>query len=88
VFPRGTVMEVACSRPAQAMGKLERLPGVSEVALFGDRLHVVLADPTVAETLALRLSTAGCEDATVREIVPSLEDVFIRLIAAAEGGAV
>jgi ABC-2 type transport system ATP-binding protein len=87
VFPHGTVVEVECGRPAKAMAKLERLPGVSEVALFGDRLHVVLADPTIAATLQSNLSTAGCGDATVREIVPSLEDVFIRLIARAEAGA-
>jgi ABC-2 type transport system ATP-binding protein len=87
VFPRGTVVEVTCSLPAKAMAKLERLPGVSEVALFGDRLHVVLANAEIAASLQDNLSAVGCEDATVREIVPSLEDVFIRLIAGAEAGA-
>jgi ABC-2 type transport system ATP-binding protein len=87
VFPRGSVVEVTCSLPAKAMAKLERLPGVREVALFGDRLHVVLADATIAASLQHNLSAMGCEDATVREIVPSLEDVFIRLIADAEAGA-
>ena len=87
VFPRGTVIEVVCGRPAQAMARLEQLPGVSEVALFGDRLHVVLTDPTIAQALGRDLSSVGCEDATVSEIVPSLEDVFIRVIARAEAGA-
>jgi ABC-2 type transport system ATP-binding protein len=87
VFPKGTVVEVACSRPAQAMARLERVPGVSEVALFGDRLHVVLDEPAVAATLEAGLASAGCEDAAVREIVPTLEDVFIREIARAEAGA-
>jgi ABC-2 type transport system ATP-binding protein len=87
VFPRGTIVEVTCGRPAQAMAKLDRLPGVAEVALFGERLHVVLSDPGVAATLSGSLAAAGCEDATVREISPSLEDVFIRVIAAAEGEA-
>ena len=84
VFPKGSVLEVACARPAQAMAKLERIPGVSEVALFGDHLHVVLGDPAVASTLAQGLAAAGCADATIRGISPSLEDVFIRAIAAAE----
>ena len=75
------------SGPAQAMAKLERLPGVAEVALFGDRLHVVLADPSAATILDRALSSAGCGDADLREIVPSLEDVFIRAIATAERGA-
>jgi ABC-2 type transport system ATP-binding protein len=87
VFPRGTIVEVACSHPAQAMARLERLPGVIEVALFGNGLHVVLSEPAVASTLEQSLVAAGCEDATVREISPSLEDVFIRVIASAEGEA-
>jgi ABC-2 type transport system ATP-binding protein len=87
VFPRGTIVEVTCGRPAQAMAKLDRLPGVADVALFGERLHVVLSDPGVAATLPGSLAAAGCDDAAVREISPSLEDVFIRVIATAEGEA-
>jgi ABC-2 type transport system ATP-binding protein len=87
VFPRGSVVEVTCDRPAQAMAGLERMPGVSEVALFGDRLHVVLSDPGVAPVLEQSLAVAGCPDATVREIAPSLEDVFMRAIARADEGA-
>ena len=87
LFPRGTIVEVSCSRPAQAMAKLERLPGVREVALFGNGLHVVLSEPAVASTLERSLVASGCEDATVREISPSLEDVFIRVIARAEDEA-
>jgi drug efflux transport system ATP-binding protein len=87
VFPLGTIVEVTCSRPAQAMAKLERIPGVSEVALFGNGLHVVISQPELAATLERSLAAAGCEDATVRAITPSLEDVFIRVIAGAEGEA-
>jgi ABC-2 type transport system ATP-binding protein len=87
VFVPGTIVEVSCSRPAQAMAKLERLPGVSEVALFGNGLHVVLSEPAVASTLNESLTAAGCENVTIRAISPSLEDVFIRVIARAEGEA-
>jgi ABC-2 type transport system ATP-binding protein len=87
VFPQGTVVEVTCGRPAQAMARLEELPGVVEVALFGERLHVVLGDPAVGASLARSLDAAGCENATVRAISPSLEDVFIHVIARAEGEA-
>jgi ABC-2 type transport system ATP-binding protein len=87
VFPRGTIVEVSCGHPAQAMAKLELLPGVREVALFGNGLHVVLSEPAVASTLERSLVASGCEDATVREISPSLEDVFIRVIARAEDEA-
>jgi ABC-2 type transport system ATP-binding protein len=85
VFPRGTIVEVSCARPAQAMAKLEQVPGVSEVALFGNALHVVLSEASVGRSLEESLAASGCADATVREISPSLEDVFIRVIAGAEG---
>jgi ABC-2 type transport system ATP-binding protein len=87
VFPPGTIVEVSCSHPAQAMAKLERVPGVSEVALFGNGLHVVLSETGVASTLNESLTAAGCENVTIRAISPSLEDVFIRVIARAEGEA-
>ncbi len=87
VFPKGTIVEVSCSRPAQAMANLERLPGVTEVALFGNALHVALAEASASSTLERTLAATGCEDASVREISPSLEDVFIRVIARAEGEA-
>jgi ABC-2 type transport system ATP-binding protein len=85
VFPPGTIVEVTCDRPAQAMVKLEALEGVSEVALFGNALHVGLSEQSVAATLEKSLAAAGCADVAVREISPSLEDVFIRVIAQAEG---
>ncbi len=59
VFPAGTVVEIACPRPAQALARLEALPGVGEVALFGDRLHVVLDDPARAATHRGRASAAA-----------------------------
>ena len=85
LFPKGTIVEVSCGRPAQAMAGLEGLPGVTEVALFGNALHVVLSEPSVAAGLGAGLAALGCGDAAVREISPSLEDVFIRVIARAEG---
>ena len=87
LFPKGTIVEVTCGRPAQAMAGLERLPGVTEVALFGTALHVVVAEASVAAGLEDGLAELGCPDASVREISPSLEDVFIRVIARAEGRA-
>jgi ABC-2 type transport system ATP-binding protein len=85
VFPQGTIVEVSCARPAQAMSALERIPGVVDVALFGDKLHVVVAEPAGAQALVGQLGSVGCPGAEVRPILPSLEDVFIRVIAAAEG---
>jgi ABC-2 type transport system ATP-binding protein len=86
VFPRGTLLEATCLRPADALGLLEGLPGVVEAALFGDRLHVVCERPGLAPDLARALDDAGHGPAAVRPVPPSLEDVFIRVIRDAESG--
>ena len=80
-FESGTVVEIACPRPAAAMRHLEGLPAVHEVALFGDLLHAILAAPGAASGLVAALEAAGHAPATVTAIDPSLEDVFIHVIS-------
>ncbi len=86
-FPADTVLEVRCSRCAPALTALDGTPGVSEVALFGDALHVVLEDAASRAAVDARLREAGLGPAEVRTIAPTLEDVFIRFISAAEASA-
>jgi hypothetical protein len=62
--------------------------GVGRAGLFGRDLHVTVAnrDRALAD-LPRVLSAAGVAITGLREIAPSLEDVFISLVEAA-GGAV
>jgi len=77
------VLEVLCQRPQDAMGEIERVPGVKEVALFGKGLHVVAEDgEATAAMVRSLLKERGYEIARVEKIVPSLEDVFVSLIEA------
>jgi ABC-2 type transport system ATP-binding protein len=77
------VLEVICERPQDAMGEIERVPGVKEAALFGKGLHVVAEDgEAAAEAVWSLLKERGYEIARVEKIVPSLEDVFVSLIEA------
>ncbi len=77
------VLEVLCERPQDAMGEIERVPGVKEVALFGKGLHVVAEDgEATAAVVRSLLKERGYEIARVEKIVPSLEDVFVSLIEA------
>ncbi len=82
-IPAGNLVEVSCPRAPQALAALEAVPGVSEAALFGDRLHALLADPALAVTVAAELDGAGFAPATVRVLAPSLEDAFIHTISRA-----
>jgi ABC-2 type transport system ATP-binding protein len=76
----GEVMEVIAPERDRATEALERLPGVVEVQLFGERAHArleagsALADP---ERLAAALKSAGIATESVRHVPTSLEDVFI-----------
>ena len=79
---RQAVLEVITDRPQDAMGEVEAVPGVVEVALFGAGLHAVVEDPALAGTIRQRLEAQHYDVDRVERIVPSLEDVFVSLIEA------
>ena len=59
----------------------ERLAGTS-VGLFGDRVHVVTRDPAGTERRTRELvAAAGFELVSIRAVEPSLEDVFVSVLA-------
>jgi ABC-2 type transport system ATP-binding protein len=78
-FMQEEVLEVLCKRPQDAMGELEKLPGIKEVALFGKGLHVVAEN---ARSAASDIRNLLGTTASVEKIAPSLEDVFVSLIEA------
>ena len=58
---------------------------VLESAVFGARLHLVVADAASAKARLARLLTAGGNvPYEIAEVLPSLEDVFIHAIASTE----
>jgi ABC-2 type transport system ATP-binding protein len=87
-YASGSLVEVTCPRPARALVVLDRIDGVSDAALFGDRLHAVVDDPGRLRDVERELRQAGFDPVSVRAIPPSLEDVFIRVIRDAEGAMV
>jgi ABC-2 type transport system ATP-binding protein len=77
---QGDVMEVISAERDRTTAALERLPGVMDVQLFGERAHARLApdSPLAApERLAAVLTEAGIATDSVRRVPTSLEDVFI-----------
>ena len=77
----GTLLEVRCEKPQDALELLEGTPGVKEVALFGRGLHVTTTgDPTTRTSVQTRLNSAGLAVSGVEPIAPALEDVFVSLI--------
>jgi len=64
-----------------AMKTLEKLPGISDVAVFGGGLHVTTAD-AAADMPQMRaaLDGQGIAIAEIEQILPSMEDVFVAMI--------
>jgi len=73
----GQVVEVICARPQVALQVL-RTADLTEVALYGERIHIVGPDlEQRLDELAARLEAAAAGLSSLRLIPPSLEDVFI-----------
>ncbi len=81
----GTLYEVDCDRPMDALTVLQRLPGVQEAVLYGMVLHVILDPGAAADSLQSPLAAAGIVLRSVRPVPPTLEDVFISLLARTTG---
>jgi len=47
---------------------------------FGDSVHITLSEGTTPAELKAALASAGLPGATIREIVPGIEDVFLELM--------
>lgn len=84
---RGSILEVRSSEPRRAASVLRKaLPG-RQAGLFGDRVHLATADPEADKTAAAAaLRGAGIAVEDIRAVAPSLEDVFISVIADEEKG--
>ncbi len=83
------LLEVKVDDSLKAIETLKALPEVTEVTLFGRALHVTATDAAAGRTaIASALSERGRVVEDIREIVPSLEDVFIGLVQAAGGAPV
>jgi ABC-2 type transport system ATP-binding protein len=76
----GSVFEVECSDPVSGMTALRSVPEVREIAIFATRLHVSLDRDEDIEAALSALRSAGISVSAHGRIVPSLEDVFIRVI--------
>lgn len=80
---QGSLVEVRVPPDAlvATLKTLQGWPEASEVALFGTALHVTLSSPAAMPALRAHLDGNRRADAHIEAIVPSLEDVFVSLVA-------
>ncbi len=83
VNPEGTRrFEVRLPNPARHLTALRALPEVYDATLFGETIHLLLDDARSPTDILQSLDTVHTGD--IREIPPSLEDVFVTLTSHAE----
>ena len=81
---QGTLLELHCDGPWQVATRL-REAGLGSVALFGDRLHILVEEGAAGkQRVEGLLRSQGIPWHGLRTIEPTLEDVFT---AAIPGGA-
>ena len=77
----GHLLSLEVSDLVGAMKLLEKLPGVSDVAVFGGGLHVTVENASEAmEKIRAALADSGVGLTSMTPIEPSLEDVFVAMI--------
>ena len=84
VHPAGTRrVELQVSEPTERVGRFRQLEGVRDATLFGSSIHL-LADEAVPVRQLLARAGVEADEASVREVAPSLEDGFVTLTRPAE----
>lgn len=77
----GVVFELECPEPVEAMAALRNVSAARETSIFGTRLHVIVESEADAPIVVHALEADGIPVRSCVRIIPSLEDVFIRLIS-------
>jgi ABC-2 type transport system ATP-binding protein len=85
VFAGRAILEVQSSDPVQSMRVLDAMDDVEKTSVFGTAVHAVMREgPQVPpDELRSRLVAAGVAARRVEPVEPSLEDVFLEVVAQA-----
>jgi ABC-2 type transport system ATP-binding protein len=79
----GELLLLECDAPGQTLEALQNAPDVRDCSVFGDALHVLVANAEKSLTeLPEFLAAKGLRPRHMARIPPTLEDVFVQLIAA------
>jgi drug efflux transport system ATP-binding protein len=84
---REPLLEITTPAGPAVAEALQGGPGVTDAAMFGRAVHASVESVEAAESLERFLAARGLPVQGIRQIPPSLEDVFVALVRR-EGGAV
>jgi ABC-2 type transport system ATP-binding protein len=84
-YMKGELLLVECVPLGDAVEALQSAPGVTDAAVFGNALHLVVADSARAiPQLQSYLAVRNIAVTRIEKIYPSLEDVFVSLTTGRE----
>jgi len=74
------MIEISTSEARSTGDFIGSIDGVISVSIYGDKLHVAIESKEIAAKIMDQLKTKGFSIEGEREIIPSLEDVFISMV--------
>jgi len=78
---KNDILEILVPQAQLWLEKIAKLDGVKETALFGVNIHAVVFKSEEATTAIKNMfAQEGVRDVVIKEIKPSLEDVFVSLV--------
>jgi len=75
----GVILELTCSDMSRSRRMLSDAPGILDINIFGDVLHVRVIDEEVTGVVRDRLRAGGVEVFGLKRIDPVMEDAFLSL---------
>jgi ABC-type multidrug transport system ATPase subunit len=83
VSPPGTRrLDVTCDHVTTALQAMREMRGVRSATVFGQSMHLLVDENVKRSDIEEKLRGVGIESTEIREMGPSLEDVFVTLSAA------
>lgn len=77
----GALFQIDCDRPTEALALLEQLSIEKQVSAHGSQIHLTVRNPSDASVARAALDGAGIHANKWERMDPSLEDVFINMVA-------
>jgi ABC-2 type transport system ATP-binding protein len=75
------LLELDCESMFRWIDDLEKVPEIEEVAMYGNKLHLTVHNPLKAEQAIHEMGARrNLKVISVREISPSLEDIFVSVM--------
>lgn len=80
VAPKDTInFEITCQAPSSVHKAIKNFSYIREATIFGENIHILMDSSKSIEELVAQIHKLGLGQVSFRPLIPSLEDVFVRL---------